>query len=337
MAYKHVDAAGLILPGIHFGLDEDTYHEDDALGSTDIGRLDKSISLYWWHSKLNPMRPRIKDDTKDRITGKAVHAIVLEGRQAFESRYMRRPENEDEATTAEKTATTKKYNKLADEAGKELLDADTYDRCVVAGANIASDDDMVDAFTGGQPEVSIFWQTIDADGFVIRKKVRLDYMKVRGLADLKSIANQYDADFPEACLSHMRRYRYPRQATHYFDGRAQVARLCLEGRVYGQGDISTEWLARVASQRGWTARTAEENPDDCGWQWVFWQKTKAPEVWGWTLRPENDVVDWERKRIATALERYKAAMIMFGPDKQWTNKVKLTEISIEELGAYYGR
>ena len=73
-------------PGIYFGLDENAYHADPALGSTDMKKLAESPPDYWFESSHNPMREP-SEDTPSRLFGRAVHKFVLEGRGAFESTY----------------------------------------------------------------------------------------------------------------------------------------------------------------------------------------------------------------------------------------------------------
>src|SRR5690242_14130853 len=41
-------------PGIVFGMPAEEYHRDPSLGSTDLKRLLRSPSDYWWESHLNP-------------------------------------------------------------------------------------------------------------------------------------------------------------------------------------------------------------------------------------------------------------------------------------------
>src|ERR1051326_5015376 len=48
-------------PGIVFGMPSEDYHRDPSLGSSDIKRLLRSPSDYWWESHLNPDRPPDKD------------------------------------------------------------------------------------------------------------------------------------------------------------------------------------------------------------------------------------------------------------------------------------
>lgn len=109
-------------PGIWFGLDEDAYHADGALGSTSVKQLLTSAPDYWWHSPLNPLRPDEKE--KDHLTfGHAMHKRVLEGAQAFDARYIRAPEPEGLLVTdADVTAWLEKNHDAIQERLDRLFD-----------------------------------------------------------------------------------------------------------------------------------------------------------------------------------------------------------------------
>ena len=76
--------------GVYFDLDEDDYHGDPALGSTDLRRLLASGPDYWWGSPLNPNAPE-RTSSPQQERGRALHKLVLEGNQAFSVRYVRQP------------------------------------------------------------------------------------------------------------------------------------------------------------------------------------------------------------------------------------------------------
>ena len=46
--------AGAIAPGVYFGMPEEIYHGDGAIGSSDIREMRKSFERWWRASKLNP-------------------------------------------------------------------------------------------------------------------------------------------------------------------------------------------------------------------------------------------------------------------------------------------
>jgi hypothetical protein len=85
-----VSAAKPREPGIYFGLPSAEYHADPSLGSSDIKRLLRSPSDYWWESHLNPDRPGDRDSPAKQ-KGRALHKLVLEGLEAFERSFACEP------------------------------------------------------------------------------------------------------------------------------------------------------------------------------------------------------------------------------------------------------
>lgn len=81
-------------PGIYFGMPEDDYHAIPALNSSGIKQITASPMLFWsktdWLCEL--ARQKKADATNDddkyhQTIGKAYHARILEGREAFASRF----------------------------------------------------------------------------------------------------------------------------------------------------------------------------------------------------------------------------------------------------------
>lgn len=72
-------------------------------------------------------------------------------------------------------------------AGKEIISATLNRRIEIAAAMIANDPQLRDAFTGGYPEVALFWYD-KATG--VPMKAKLDYLKLMAFVDLKSFSNR---------------------------------------------------------------------------------------------------------------------------------------------------
>src|SRR5262249_10632975 len=147
--------------------------------------------------------------------------------------------------------------------GEHVLDGEDFDRILISGEMIARNPDLASALEGGMPEVSVFWRHV-LDGFPIRCKARFDYLKIRGIGDLKSIRNWAGRPFAEACTRAIVDYRYDLQAAHYLEGRARVQGFVIAKLVYGDHD--TAWLGRVAAAQSFA------------FQWVFYQADGAPSV-----------------------------------------------------------
>jgi len=297
--------------GIYFDLPAPDYHADPALGSTDIKRLLASGADYWWSSPLNPNKE--ERSTPSLEFGKAVHKLVFEGHQAFAAKYVRRPP--DIARLTEK----KKLELFPN--NETVLDEDDFDRIIISGELIARNSELATAFEGGMPEVSVFWLTPTSDAGPVRCKARFDYLKVRGIGDLKSIRNNYGRPFAEACKRAIIDYRYDLQAAHYLEGRGEFRNLIAHGLVYGDHD--PEWLARCAASPTFA------------WQWVFYQAEGAPITWSRSLSPGNPILDIAFRDRTHALGVYCEFRDAFPAGEMWTLQEPVTELEIDEMPRWY--
>jgi hypothetical protein len=305
-----------IKPGVYFDLDEVLYHQDPALGSTDIRRLLRSPPDYFWHSWMNPNRPPIDPDTPARARGKAMHKLVLEGEEVFSRFYKRRADDDEGASPADKTAATKAAKKAL-APGQSLLSGADYDRVCIAGAMISKHPDLGDAFANGRSEVSVFWER----GGVMRK-ARFDYLKPRGIGDLKSITNTKGIEFKAACRNSIANYRYDIQAAHYLEARGALPALVSEGLI--NGDHDAEWIRAVAAAH------------EYAFVFVFFQADDAPITWSTILSPKNPIIPYARQKIDEAVESYIDFKQRFGTD-MWLMTEPMAELSIDEMPGYYGR
>lgn len=308
-------------PGIYFGLDEDRYHADPALGSTDLRNLRMSPPDYWWNTPvMNPeWEPEDKDDTPARLRGKAMHKLVLEGEKAFGMRFAKGPKHDPEDTPAEKGAATKAAKKAL-APGRELLPHHDYERIAIAGAMISKNPKLAGAFQNGVSEVSIFWNKVVDGGRKVRCKCRIDYLKPRGVGDLKSITNVRKIEFRHACRTSMATYRYDMQAAHYLEGRAQVRELVSAGRVHGDHDPA--FLKQVEAAPGFA------------FQFVFFQAADAPVTWSTILSPKNPIIENAANHNMEAAEAYLDYLETFGANNIWLILDAPRELAMEEMPAW---
>jgi hypothetical protein len=312
----------LIADGIHIGMDETLYREDPALGSTDMGKLAVNPCDYWYESAFNLDRPERKD-TPQLERGRAMHKIVLEGHAAFTKVYMRGPVNGPEFTQGEKSSRTKAANAEAAKLGKTCLPAADFDRVTIAADLIAQNPHLAGAFTGGIPEVSVFWTR---DG--IRRKARFDYLKPRGVGDLKSITNTMRLPFDEACKRSIAHWRYEIQAAHYLEARAMLAALYNDDRVYGATNENN------AAKHSETILSKSAATNSFGFQWVFFQAELAPVTWSCIVSPANPIIEYGEREIVQATDNYRAFMEKFGPHKMWILEDAPEELNMADLPAW---
>lgn len=293
--------------GIYWRLPEAPYHADRALGSGDVRRLAVSPFDFWW-AKQGWM-PR--EDTTPLIVGRAYHTAVLEGLEKFRRHYARK-----EAPWTTKTGKAEKA--VIEAAGLIGIDSDDYDRISMAATVIRTNPHLKGAFDGGMPEVSVLWER---DG--IKRKARLDYLKVRAITDLKSIRNSRDIDFREACRRRFADARYDVQAAHYLEARAAMAGFIRDGRVYG--DAPSDFVSAIASS------------DQAAFVFVFFQAEGAPLTWGLTLSPGNPILEIGRRTIEIAERNWTENNARFAPGEPWLMAEPLSELDINELPQWWGR
>lgn len=350
-----MSSADLIPDGVHFGLAEDPYHADPALGSTDTKALATDPAAWWWGSSLNPQRPEPEEDKAHRIIGRAAHKFVLEGPAAFHELYERAPEGDDllvtsdqlgawlrergakvPAAKAARLAAIREHcaaegdaeprvlewiEAAAFMAGRALLKPADFDRIVQAGEAVLNNPHLSDSFTGGMPEVSVFW-TDEVLGEPVRRKARFDFLKVRAVVDLKSTRPRQDMPFDASCVRALAEFGYPTQAAGYLEGRAWLRAHVAQGAVFGEHDPA--WLARVAAA------------DSFAWVFVFWASVGAPLTWGTILSPGNPILDVGAEYVRRGLEAFVAARREHGLERPWFAPAPLAELSIDAMPRWWG-
>jgi hypothetical protein len=297
--------------GIWFGLQEDEYHNDLALGSSDMKKLAFSPPDYWFGSPMNPAR-KPQEQTDALKFGKAMHLFVLEGPALFKAAYA------PTEYPGNIKAGIKERKQIAEE-GKEPLKADEWERVQLAGTMIRSNPHIGRAFRGGEPEVSIFWTSPAG----IRKKCRIDYLKPKATVDLKSIRVSRNIPFPEACRRAIAEFRYDLQAEHYREGRVAARQLFADGAVTGDHD------------RGLLAAAMAE--PDVPFVFVFYKAEGAPLTYGTVISPGSPILEGARIALDRADANYLEFMGKFGADLPWVLDEPLNELDMSEMPAWFFR
>lgn len=332
--------------GIYFGMPNDVYHADPALGSSGLRDLLTGGPTFWWNSPMNPQRKR--KDSRALDFGSAVHAMVLEGEAEFLRLFAQKPDPEgalasyadvkkwllgkgeakvprDKAGAMAQALMVDPTVRILDveeqaikDAGRTILSDDDWARVLIASAVIRANPELTTAFRNGVPEVSVFW-TIDG----VRVKCRFDYLKPFANVDLKTLGNTMDMPFPVACRTAIARRKMDVQAAHYMEGRKQFRRLFEEGRVFGDHDL--RMTRRIAEAPDW------------GWAWVFIQSVEAPLTWSTSLRRENPILEIGWHQCLRALDVYRDHMDRFGRDQMWILAEPVEELDQSEMPGWWAQ
>lgn len=307
--------------GIYFDMPFPEYLEHEALGSTDMKTLFLDPTDYWHGSVLNAGRdPR--ESTPAQEYGTARHVLVLQGRELFDKIYHRGPDQDPDAPASVKAAITKAANILGAKHGKIVLPARIYDRIVISGAMIMKNPHLLTAFTGGAPEVTIIWTRKG-----VQRKARIDYLKPRGIGDLKSVTNFRQVSFVEACRWAIEIYRYDIQAAHYLEARAALAEFWKEP--------SDPFLAFTREQMELLNQCARA--PQFAFQWVFIQAEKSPITCSRILSPQNPMVELANQHIDIAADNYRQFIKKYGKYSRWLSEEPPEELDISEMSSRYGR
>jgi hypothetical protein len=308
--------------GIYFGMSSEDYFADIAIGSTDARTLAYSPPDYWFGSRYNPLREG-KESTPAQLYGSAVHTLLLEGRQKFESLYAPKRYS---WSTKEGKAEKERFA----ERGLLALPEDAWGRAQQTGAVLAGNRYLAEAFSGSVGhEVSVFWKR---DG--IKWRARFDALKERAIVDLKNVSNERAIAFPKACARKISDYGYHGQAALYTMARLEMGRLLDEGRVHGDHDPAT--LRRVVDAPAWA------------FCFIFLQSAGAPCIWATKLSFQrehvvrddagnvtrkltayaNPLLELGFARIEKAAANWKKFHGRFGTDVPWVSEDPIEEFDI---------
>jgi len=334
--------------GIYFGLPEAEHHNALALSASGIKLLRISTLDWWVRSPLNP--DRADEETEPQKLGKAFHKRIVEGAAVFAEHYA--PEldpgqypyalrtNADlidalaqhlikprsgarKADLIEQLRAVDPHVAIWDEIvrdhqaqhlGKVFLNSPWVARIEQAARMIENHAQLGRAFTGGRPEVSVFWHDAESG---IPMKARFDYLKPRAVVDLKSFENVYGMPLKRAIARSIANYRYHVQAALYLEAAEVAKRLILDNKVYGEDDW--DWLGQVYE-------------GEKTWLWVFQQRGAAPVARGVVLSP-GIALDLGAAEIIEAKEIWARAWQRWGSEP-WLDEADIDTFDVADLPAY---
>lgn len=191
-------------PGIIRDLPFPDYLAIEALSPSGAGKLLRSPAHY------RAYRDAPETDTPAFRLGRAVHALGLEGRDAYRERFAVAPEGIDRRTKIGKEAWAAFE---VEAAGKTILTANEAQMVEAMGASLAAHALIPSLLQGGEAETSMFWDDPDTGA---QCKGRPDFARLADgtILDMKTTLDASPGAFARACVN----YGYGVQAAAYRAG-----------------------------------------------------------------------------------------------------------------------
>lgn len=340
--------------GIFFDMPNDTYHAIPALSASGIKNLLISEVDFWVGSWMNPNKPP-REDKACFTDGNAYHAQILEGDKVFNDRFTCEFDESKYPDALNKTDDLKAWLRDAKDkghtvklsgtksilseqilnidptieimdvlksdygrahSGKQFITRDTANEIEIASALINADAELSRCFTGGYPEVSIFW--IDKRTGVPMKS-RVDYLKIKAIIDLKTFQLLSRINIDRAIPNDIAKNRYDIQAAFYYDAVENARELAAQGLVFG--DVSKDWIDRFSK--------ASEP------QFVFVYVRKVITIIRGKVMPKNMVVAAAKAEIENAIDKFVECSKMYGEDR-WFSRKPIEELDDSEFPIWLG-
>lgn len=276
----------MIEQGIYFNLSYDAYRADPAIANSDIKTFNENRA-YYWHKKYN----KLDDDSTAKRTGRMFHTYFLQPDEFFKEF---------------KVKEGVKNTKLEGYIGEELLEEfKSYEE----GLKKHKDYDL--HFKGGYPEISIFYQS--SQGAMI--KARIDYLNLKEIVDLKTIAPGYDTTkITMLGIAEYLKYNLcDQQGWFYLSAVEMIKTLFKNGTIF-KTDANEE-------QQDWLLRLCESEEHKVVFAFI---EKKAPFLSAYACLRMGDEMRLKNKlRCATNLENI-INCVQKGTDKEWAHQLSET-------------
>lgn len=214
---------------------------------------------------------------------------------------------------------------LEEHDGKAVINFDDWEQIEIAAKMIEADPELRHAFSGGHAEVTLIW-VCGATGVLM--KARADYLKIKAMVDLKTVANQRENSLERAARFEIAGYKYTIQPALYTEGAKAVREL-----VRKHGDkvihVAEGYHHPAAETRAWAKKWASHRGDD-EWLWVFQQKGDAPIARG-IFYPLAGTTNMIVKDVIMAMKRkFRTFSETFGTSP-WVDVAPIYTIADEDL------
>jgi hypothetical protein len=364
--------------GIFFGMSDEDYHAIPAFSNSGFKAFAASPMLFWaksaWLSpdfaewKREQQEKREKEGADHFDIGHAYECRVLEGREAFLARFgvaLDKKDFPDALVTVEDienaaggmklTGRSKreKFESLlrldpdaqlwedikaaheADHAGKYLVPAKVHRQLEIAAAMLEKDPEIGPIISTGQPQVVLCW--IDA-ATGVPMKMKADLLKVKLIADMKTIANQKEMCIENAIRFEIANRRYPFQVRFYCDGAAAVREIVRKhgARAVHSCDLDPEpgpiSIDAHQCRVEWALKWAQHMKRD-QFLFIFQQKGHAPVARGLTFPIGGTMWTVAGDMVRSAINRFRVFAETFGTDP-WLDVKPIYDLHDDDLPSY---
>lgn len=345
-------------PGIYFGMPEDEYHADRSLSASGIKDIQVSPLTFWMRSRFNPNRPDDSSEPKER--GKAFHARLLEGPEAFAERYAVQPQIGDypdaidggaalkercrelglpvSGTIAELCARIRanapdavlwpdimqEFTDIAAEAGLTIIKRKLADEIERQVRIVEMHPGTEKALRGGYSEVSLFW--IDPETGVPMKS-RVDYLKSRAAVELKTFSNPLGKTVDAAVVGSVANNKYFVDAVVRLTG-IEIAKAMYRdrGMTIVNGEVPAKWMAAFA------------DPAPHAFVFLFLEAGDIPNVRVREFKQRETAkgdqnLYWSKGHamFRQGVEFYRQCLEHYGPDLPWIDPQPMRAFSDTEF------
>jgi hypothetical protein len=355
--------------GVHLNMAEADYFGARALGSSDFSVLAEDPASWWYGSAWNEDRRQRAKRSAPLNFGAALHALILEGEDAYRSRFTTEPEPSDPrwaktpvevrklleshgvdvrgvfdvkrlySLARQKGLTDRVWDlarvkfEHAKQAGLRHVTLDEDRRLRHMAGLVERHKDLGPGLRRGLTEVSVFWRREDDPQTLLR--ARFDKLQPGFTIDLKTLANWKGGNLDAATFDAIADEDYDLQAEHYRDARTQLCRFVRDGKVWSWASGGADQPLRAERE---ILEAVAERGDEWRWIWVFYQvrnddvgRERAPVIRPWNLPPTCSLFTDARPVIERALANYREWRSRFGLTEGWSEVHPIEELPLEKL------
>jgi len=298
-------------PGIYFGMPEATYHAIHACSASGLKHLSVSSMDYWALSTLNQEREDEGEKDSGKLTprqlGHAYHSYIVEGKNAFDKRFVLALDKDEAIMAAAKTGRTlcvtiadiraaiealdvKPKGTAKDPLIEQLLELDpqafVWERMLSqygrdhAGKTFISHKlfrriAIAKLMIEGDPQLKDAFHGGHAEVSIFwfcpttgaPMKARLDYIKMQALVDLKSFSNMQGKPVQRAIDMAISNNKYFIPVVVYLEAIAAAKQMIKDSE--GKGTAwQYKWFDKGGGQLDYEPAPATGNLLDWCWKWA---------------------------------------------------------------------